>query len=164
MVIGALLKQARKDAVLTQKQLGEKCGMADSAIRKYESGRVVPKLETLQKLATALGQDVSMFLPTKGEDASEYSRLEPYLTEDQKEELASLDQELQREIEYDIETEHEDKRRRLLTAYYKLTQEGQDKAIERVEELAEIPKYKADYSTIDKMVDDYKKKHGSVNG
>ena len=105
-----------------------------------------------------------MFLPTKGEDASEYSRLEPYLTEDQKEELASLDQELQREIEYDIETEHEDKRRRLLTAYYKLTQEGQDKAIERVEELAEIPKYKADYSTIDKMVDDYKKKHGSVNG
>ena len=164
MVIGALLKQARKDAGLTQKQLGEKCGMADSAIRKYESGRVVPKLDTLQKLATALGQDVSMFLPTKGEDASEYSRLEPYLTEDQKEELASLDQELQREIEYDIETEHEDKRRRLLTAYYKLTQEGQDKAIERVEELAEIPKYKADYSTIDKMVDDYKKKHGSVNG
>lgn len=162
MVIGALLKQARKDAGLTQKQLGEKCGMADSAIRKYESGRVVPKLETLQKLATALGQDVSMFLPTKGEDAGEYSLLEPYLTEEQKAELESLDRELQKEIEYDVETEFEDKRRRLLMAYYRLTSEGQEKAIERVEELAEIPKYKADYSAINKMVDDYKKSHGQL--
>ena len=50
MTIGDTLKQARLNAGLTQKQLGEKCGMADSAIRKYESGKIKPKIETLKKL------------------------------------------------------------------------------------------------------------------
>ena len=54
MTIGELIKQARQDAKMTQKQLGEKCGIADSAIRKYESGRVVPKICTIKKIANAL--------------------------------------------------------------------------------------------------------------
>ena len=49
MNFGYALKQARLSAGLTQKQLGEKCGMADSAIRKYESGKIKPKIETLKK-------------------------------------------------------------------------------------------------------------------
>ena len=47
MTIGEMLKKARIDAGLTQKQLAEKCEMADSAIRKYESGRIVPKIKTI---------------------------------------------------------------------------------------------------------------------
>lgn len=39
---------------MTQKQLGELCGMADSAIRKYETGKITPKLSTLTKIAHAL--------------------------------------------------------------------------------------------------------------
>ena len=54
MTIGELLKKARLDAGMTQKELAEKCGMADSAIRKYESGKVIPKIETRKRIATAL--------------------------------------------------------------------------------------------------------------
>lgn len=54
MTIGELLKKARLDAGMTQKELAEKCGMADSAIRKYESGKVIPKINTVKKIAAAL--------------------------------------------------------------------------------------------------------------
>ena len=39
---------------LTQKKLGELCGIADSNIRKYESGNQNPKIETLQKNSRCL--------------------------------------------------------------------------------------------------------------
>ena len=43
----------------TQKQLAEKCGMYESQIRKYETGKANPKIETLQKIAKALEIPVS---------------------------------------------------------------------------------------------------------
>lgn len=48
------IKRIRKEKGLTQKQLGERCGIADSNIRKYESGTQNPKIETLDKIAQAL--------------------------------------------------------------------------------------------------------------
>lgn len=54
MTIGENIKKARLAAGLTQKELADKCGIADSAVRKYESGRVVPKLPMLKKIADAL--------------------------------------------------------------------------------------------------------------
>lgn len=51
---GEKIKELRLENHLTQKQLGEKCGMYESQIRKYETGSVNPKFETLQKIATAL--------------------------------------------------------------------------------------------------------------
>ena len=40
MSIGQRIKDRRISLGMTQKQLGELCGMADSAIRKYESGKI----------------------------------------------------------------------------------------------------------------------------
>ena len=54
MNTGEKIKILRIKKGLTQKQLGEMCGMADSAIRRYESERANPKLATLQKIAVAL--------------------------------------------------------------------------------------------------------------
>ena len=54
MTIGENIKKARLAAGLTQKELADKCGIADSAVRKYESGRVVPKLPMIKKIADAL--------------------------------------------------------------------------------------------------------------
>lgn len=56
--IGKEIRRFRLEKGLTQKQLGELCGMADSAIRKYESGKIIPKIETLKRIAQALGVDV----------------------------------------------------------------------------------------------------------
>ncbi|MFR5451146.1 MAG: helix-turn-helix domain-containing protein [Roseburia hominis] len=49
MPTGAKIKEIRKQKGLTQKQLGDLCGMADSAIRRYENGNANPKIETLKK-------------------------------------------------------------------------------------------------------------------
>lgn len=59
MSIPENIKKIRKEKGLTQKELGKLCGMADSAIRRYESGRANPKIKTLIKLAEALNCEVS---------------------------------------------------------------------------------------------------------
>lgn len=48
------IRRIRKEQGLTQKELGERCGIADANIRKYESGRQIPKIQTIQKIANAL--------------------------------------------------------------------------------------------------------------
>lgn len=61
MTLGEKIKSARLDKGLTQKQLGELCGMADSAIRRYELGGANPKIETLRRIADALEVPLSEF-------------------------------------------------------------------------------------------------------
>lgn len=59
MTTGELIRKCRKEAGLTQKELGERAGIAEPTIRKYESNRLNPKIETLQKIADALNVSVS---------------------------------------------------------------------------------------------------------
>lgn len=54
MTIGERIKAARKNAGMTQKQLGELAGIAEPTIRRYELGKLNPKFETLAKIAEAL--------------------------------------------------------------------------------------------------------------
>lgn len=59
------LKQARKRADITQKNLGVMIGMeessASSRMNHYEKGRHVPDISTLRKLAAALNVPMSYF-------------------------------------------------------------------------------------------------------
>lgn len=71
MTIGELIRLARKEKGMTQKQVAELCGMADSAIRKYESGSQTPKLKTLQRIATALGVSYWDLIPDLEPDEEE---------------------------------------------------------------------------------------------
>ena len=55
MNIGDKIKAARKAKGMTQKELGEILGVNDSAVAKYEKGRVVNlKRSTLKKIADVL--------------------------------------------------------------------------------------------------------------
>lgn len=54
MTTGELIRAARKKAGLTQKQLGDLCGIAEPTIRRYELGKLNPKRETLQKISKPL--------------------------------------------------------------------------------------------------------------
>lgn len=54
MTIGEKIRATRKEKGMTQKQLADICKMADSAIRKYESGQVKPKTEMIKRIASAL--------------------------------------------------------------------------------------------------------------
>ena len=72
MTIGERIRLIRKEKHMTQKQVAEKCGMADSAIRKYESGSVTPKFDTLDRIASALGVPVTALMGYvyQGKDSS----------------------------------------------------------------------------------------------
>ena len=59
MNIGENIKQFRKNKKITQKELAEKIGVTDSAITKYEKGDREPNIETLNKIATALGVTIN---------------------------------------------------------------------------------------------------------
>lgn len=50
-----MLKYARRRAGLTQRGLAERAGIAQPAIARIESGRVSPRMETLDRLLAACG-------------------------------------------------------------------------------------------------------------
>lgn len=53
MTTGEKIRKARKEAGLTQKQLGEKLGITQSAIAMFENNKTNIKHSTLQKIAAA---------------------------------------------------------------------------------------------------------------
>lgn len=55
MTTGELIKEKRIALGWTQLKLSEKTGIINSTIGKYERGTLKPKLETLEKIAAALG-------------------------------------------------------------------------------------------------------------
>ncbi len=55
--IGLRLRKVRRDRDLTLQALAERAGMTYQAINRIERGHVSPKLETVGKLADALGVD-----------------------------------------------------------------------------------------------------------
>ncbi|WP_288745491.1 helix-turn-helix domain-containing protein [uncultured Enterococcus sp.] len=65
------IRQLRVKQGFTQKELGERSGIGESTIRKYELGQRNPKLETLNKIASALGVSASSLLDDKENSFSE---------------------------------------------------------------------------------------------
>ena len=117
--IGELIKTERKKKGLTQKQLGELCGMADSAIRRYESHRVTPTFQNLYKIFVAL-------------DIKEYNMLaicRRYSEIDQGRELLITDDLLE------ISEEN------LLKYYNSLNLDGKKEAIKIIRILQFVPEY-----------------------
>lgn len=57
---------ARKVSGLTQKQLSERTGIAQTDISKLERGNANPSLRTLQRLAAGMGMKIKIeFVPAK---------------------------------------------------------------------------------------------------
>ncbi len=134
MTTGQLIKAARKNAGLTQKELGEKLGIAYQTLAQWENDLRNPKIETLNRIATALGVN-SMELTPVGKAL-----------------LMAKDQHIRAYIEdgtplplFSQNPTPEDLRReRLLALYdYLLNEEGKREAVKRVQELTEIPRYQA---------------------
>ena len=56
------IRRLRKQAGLTQAALAEKAGMARPNLARIEAGRYRPALDTLERIASALGYSVSMLV------------------------------------------------------------------------------------------------------
>jgi len=55
---GDLIKLARHDGGLSQRELARRAGTSQAAIAVYESGRRSPTLETLARIVRAAGHDL----------------------------------------------------------------------------------------------------------
>lgn len=64
-MIGKKIREIRTKQGMTQKQLGERAGIAEPTIRKYELGKLNPKLETIRKITDALGVPIDTLLDIK---------------------------------------------------------------------------------------------------
>mgnify|MGYP000669207223 CR=1 FL=1 len=63
---GAIIREARLRAGLSQTDLARRCGVAQSVISAYEADRREPGLRTLTKLVEATGHALSLELTTTG--------------------------------------------------------------------------------------------------
>lgn len=159
---GENIKRKRLEKKLTQKQLGELCipQMADSAIRRYESGKANPKIKTLYKIAQGLDCSVHELLGDDVRfDLTNSSKLIAKIAwgKEDLELLAQLEKHMEASQELNIDNKE---RHHLLTHYYDslnrvgrdalieilsnlrlLNDDGKIEAIKRVEELTEIKKY-----------------------
>jgi DNA-binding XRE family transcriptional regulator len=57
---GQIIKQARKEAKMTQSELAEKVGSNKSYISRIETGKTEPKVSTFYRIASALGLSVEL--------------------------------------------------------------------------------------------------------
>lgn len=95
-------------------ELAEKAGIAVNSVRLYESGKVVPKLDTIAKIARAMGLYAGDLV-----DAGQWGQVQP--GEDSEPASAAESQ--------------------LIYHFRTLNDNGQTVAVERVQELAQIPAY-----------------------
>ena len=66
--IGGQVKTLRKQAGLTQAELGEKIGRTAEAISNVETGKSLPSLDTLISVSEALGVPLTDFFPSGSVD------------------------------------------------------------------------------------------------
>lgn len=129
MTLGQKIRQARQDRKVTQKELAARIGKSFSSIQKYEMDLATPPLETLEKIALSLRVPFFALIDDNVKDLkideSGISVKESLIDGD--DEIYALD-----EIKFLLR---------------RLNESGQRKAVERVEELTEIPRYQAKLAT-----------------
>lgn len=135
MTIGENIKRKRVELGLTQKELGKRCGMADSAIRRYESNRANPKPETIFKIASGLGVESEELLKDvspeeRGMHVIHFNHIripDTYLKQTESEAEKTLK----------LLLLYED----VLNKYASLNKEGQEEAIKYMERLARLDEF-----------------------
>lgn len=130
MSTGAHIRQARKAAGLTQQELADKLNVSASMIGQYENNLRNPKLETLVRIAQAIGVPLSEIWKRETDvtiDSEEYTEVDDATNT----------------ITINMGKYSESFHKKAMNlAFDKLNAEGQAVAMSRVEELTEIPKYK----------------------
>ncbi len=68
-MIGTKIKIARKENQYTQDELGLAIGVSDKTISAYESGRIEPPIQILEKIAKTTNRSVRYFVDDGAETA-----------------------------------------------------------------------------------------------
>lgn len=119
MTIGENIRQARKRAGLTQKQLAEKSGVATITLQQYERGVREPKLDTIAKIARAMNLFASDLI------SDQWQNVDMTFTDTTE--------------RYGQETPQY---YRMVEAFSTLNHTGAEKAAVAVEDLSKVPEYR----------------------
>lgn len=168
LTVGERIRNARKKAGLTQVQLGEKLGVSGSMIGQYEKDLRKPKIETMDKIATALNCYVYDLFPGDATELEVLRILDDSKTKKNAIDLILSNGDVPEEIKETIKNMQLDvSQKRAITAlaflsarassydYYKedsqlsslidsysrLNDTGQAEALLRIKEMCQIPKY-----------------------
>mgnify|MGYP004573913315 CR=1 FL=1 len=110
------LRTIRKEHGLTQAELAEKAGIAVNSVRLYESGKVIPKLDTIARIARAMGLTASDFV------GGQWGKFQGGFCSEE-------------------EVQQDDREARLIYYFQNLNEKGQATALDRLEELTQLQKY-----------------------
>lgn len=155
MNIGEMIAGIRKYKGMTQKELGELCGMNEANVRKYELNLAVPKLDTLNRIAGALGVPYYFILDDEGIGEAflkgEFTLDEYYKNLTAGTAIEKINsrngRRLRRQNDSACQGEQSTADESLLvSSFQKLNNTGKQEAVKRVEELTQIPKYTCEES------------------
>lgn len=129
MTQGELIKAKRKNAGLTQRELGERLGVSYQTVAQWENDLRNPKPETLKRISDALGCTIRDLLPPAR--AVSYGVL-----------MADMDHRKWIEGWMDDGYTFSGPENDLIYAFSQMNDEGQFCAVRLVQDLAQVPKYK----------------------
>lgn len=66
--IGAFIAELRKEQSMTQKELADKLGVTDKAVSKWERGKGIPDVDSIERLSDVLGVSVSELFAAKRDE------------------------------------------------------------------------------------------------
>ena len=73
--MGSFLAELRKERNLTQAELGEKLGVTNKTISRWETGNYMPSVEMLEELSTMYGMTINELLSGKKLSTEEYKEM-----------------------------------------------------------------------------------------
>ncbi len=136
MNIGDNMRNIRKQKNMTLQQLADILECSQQNISQYESGKRTPKLKTVQKIAGALNVNINDLLESPLDDSPFYKALKNANPSEHPIGKDFINAQLSKQVDdweqIDIE---------LVKKFKQLNETGKAIAVERVEELAEIPRY-----------------------
>lgn len=64
--VGVNIQRLRRDAGLSQEELGDRAEVHQTYLSQVEGGKRNPSVDVLERLATALGVDIAVLFSTRG--------------------------------------------------------------------------------------------------
>lgn len=139
MTFGENIKRIRKEKGMSQQDLGHKLGVTQQTIAQYEKIKETPKLETVRRIANALGVHISELHP----DWSKFTP-EDYKNEWEEEIKKQYNEDTKCTILWYYESAEDTEKdaiAKILASLRALNETGKLEAVKRISELKEIKKY-----------------------
>ena len=142
LTVGEQIKRIRKEKGLTQREVCERMGKTPSFIGQYENGARLPKYDTLKEIAKALGVRVRVLLEPLSNESDFIEHPEQFPFEYVNELISDMKSEAEEQKKSEpIYKLTEKNISKIESAMHRLNAWGQFLAVQRIEELTEVPRY-----------------------